>query len=328
MSFLEPILNIVRHHKKKIGFFLLSFLVFLYFLFPFNDMGDYVANKITQVTKGQVFVKFDTLDIGLIPQPSLELSKVVVDSAFVPELNIGRLAVSANLAGLLTFKPGVNMAANQLMGGDLYISTRGGDKVVVNKKPIDRNKQKVFVEIAKIDLAQASRAAQLPLSLSGKLSGDIESHLDPEFQEQPSMNVDLKVSKALLPGGNLNTPFGPLPLPRLNLNNIVLKAAMDNKPNKKDSLQITNFQLGKRGGDIFALVNGKIDVRFSRIGNNIRPNFGSYDLTVKLQIGPKAQGSLGPFLGFIKAHQKGGNNYAFRMTGTNFNQPPRLTGVN
>src|SRR4051812_35387749 len=95
---LSPLLNVIRFHKKKVGLFVVLFLVFLYFIFPFNDLGDFVAQKVSEATSGQVFVGFDTLDINLLPEPGIAMSNVQVETPFTPKLTAKNLSLAPNIA--------------------------------------------------------------------------------------------------------------------------------------------------------------------------------------------------------------------------------------
>src|ERR1700683_2627987 len=98
------------------------YFLFIYFFFPFNDLGDLVSGKISEATQGQVFVDFEKLDLSLFPQPGLALSKVVIENPFTPALTAKYISVAPNLLSLLAFKPGVSIRARGFLGGDVDLS--------------------------------------------------------------------------------------------------------------------------------------------------------------------------------------------------------------
>ncbi len=322
---LEPILNLFRFHKKKILMFPVFFLVFFYLLFPFNDLGDLVASKVSELTGNQVFVNFDSLGLGLVPQPHVNMENVVVESPYFPKLTVGELSLAPNLAGLLSFKPGVNVSASGLFGGEVDLYTRGGDKVANDKD--GHYKQKIGLDLSNINLGDVSKSMAWPVTLQGKISGEVSSQVDPMFTEQPSGTVDMKIEKANLQPGNVPTPFGPLALPGIELGTVVLQAKKDLKSERPDSLEVSQLTVGKQGAEFYANLTGKMDIKFQKMGTSVMPQFGLYDFSVRLQLGETIRSKLGLFLNFISAHQKSPGVYAFRLSGSNFYAPPQISAL-
>ena len=311
---LAPILNTVRFHKKKVGLLFFLFLFFLYFMFPFNDLGDLVAQKVSDATNGQVFVNFDTLDLSLFPEPGVSLSNVQVETPFIPKLRAQTLTLAPNIAGLLSFKPGVNARATKLFGGDVEISTRGGEKSSQGKL-----KQKISLDLSKLSLQEISELAQLPLKITGNLSGSLESQIDLDFTDQPTADLNIQLDKVQLPESSLNTQMGPFDLPKLSLNDVIVEGRAD-----KGSVDISKFVIGKPGGDFYASAVGKIDLKIEKQGPNISPHFGAYDFTVKMQVGEEFKSKLGSYLGLLQAYQTAANSYSFRVSAANTYAPPNL----
>jgi type II secretion system protein N len=313
----SPIFSVLRNHKRKAAIFLLLYLVFLYFLFPFNDLGDLVAQKVSDATSGQVFVNFDTLDLNLFPEPGVALKNVTVETAFTPRLSAKLLTLAPSIAGLLSFKPGVNAHAESLFGGTVNLSTRGGEKSSQGKL-----KQKISLDLSKINLADLVDLAQLPMKLTGLLSGSLDSQLDLDFIDQPSADMNISMAKVQLPESSLNTPMGPFDLPKLALNDILLDGHAD-----KGSIDVSKLSIGKPGGDFYATATGKFDCSFQKLGNNISPRPGAYDFTVRMQVGDEFKNKLGVYLGLLQSYSSGPNAYAFRITAANVYVPPTLSKI-
>jgi type II secretion system protein N len=309
--------NIFRYHKRKIFLLASLYSFFLYLLFPFNDLGDLVASKVSEMTGGQVFVNFDTLNLSIIPQPGLALTNVNVETAFTPKLTAKSLSVAPNVTGLLTFKPGVSIYAEELLGGDVSLSTRGSGKTAAGKM-----KQKLSLELENLNLSEIAKLAQLPMRLTGNISGNMESNFDMDFSEQPTGTLQLQASKVVLPDSSINTPIGPLALPKLNLNDIVLESKAD-----KGVFEISKFVVGKPGGDLYASVTGRMDMRITKSGAEVYPQMGQYDLIVRLQVGEAFKQKMGMYLGILQAYQNAANSYAFRMMGQNMYAPPNISKV-
>ena len=312
-TFINPILNIFRNHKLKILGLFLSFIFFMYLLFPFNDLGDFVATKIAQVTQSQVIVDFDSLTFSFFPQPGLSLTNVSVETPFTPSLTAKYLEVAPSIMGLLALKPGVTVRAEDLLGGDLTLSTRGGDKISGSKM-----KQKVSLDLSRLNLGNISKVANLPMKVEGFISGSVDSQVDPDLGEQPTADMTGRFEKVVFPEGTLLTPAGPLPVPTININDVSFEGHLD-----KGTLDVTKLVLGRPGGDLYVNLNGKVDVKVVK-GGLVPVIVGGYEFNVHVQLGDVLKKSFGLYLPLLAAYQAAGNTYAFSMTGTGTNSPPSL----
>src|SRR5690606_12011490 len=87
-------------------------------MFPVDDLGDVVTEKIAQATNNQIFLQFDRLGLAFLP-PALEMEEVAVDTPFFPTLKASSMTLAPALGRLLTFKPGVSFNAEGLLKGNL-----------------------------------------------------------------------------------------------------------------------------------------------------------------------------------------------------------------
>jgi type II secretion system protein N len=311
----DPILNLVRFHKMKILLLFGLYVLFMYMMFPFNDLGDLVSSKVSEVTQGQVFIDFDKLNLSLLPSPGIELGGVTLDTAMTGSVTAKSIEISPSIPALLTFKPGATIKAEDLLGGDIDISTRPG-KRLSNVQP-SRNEQKFDADLSEVNLSQVAKMLDLPLQVDGQLSGSVQSAFDPMFAEQPNGDIDLHATRAVIPEGNVNTPMGPLTLPRMNLGEITVQSHAEN-----GRFEIQKFVVGKPGGDLYANVAGRVEMRVSP-GPNMIP--GAYDLNIHLQVGEAFKSRMAAFLSFLSAYQSGPNSYAFRVQAPNPYGPPNIT---
>jgi type II secretion system protein N len=314
---LQPIFNLVRFHKRKMALLLGLYVFFMYFLFPFNDLGDLVSTKISEATQGQVFVDFDNIDLSLVPHPGLALSKVTIETPFAPALTAKSLSVAPSILGLLSFRPGVNVHASGFLGGSLDMTAGVGDKTQTTPS---HRKQKISLDMSELSLSSMAKLASLPLRFDGAISGSLDSQVDPDFSEQPTADLDLQASKTVIPEGNINTPLGPIGLPRLNMGDVIIQGHAD-----KGQIEISKLVAGRPGGDLYATATGRVDLKMSKSGGSVQPQVGAYDLTVKLQVGESVKQKLGSFLGILQNYQTTANTYAFRVSAPNTFSPPNLT---
>jgi len=314
---LAPLLNLIQFQKKRLAILLGLYFLFLYFLFPFNDLGDLVSAKVSQVTQGQVFLDFEKISFSLFPTPGLALSKVDIETPYAPALTAKSLSVAPSILGFLAFKPGVNLRASGFLGGDFEMAAGVGDKTAT---PPAHRKQNISLDMSDINLGSIGKLASLPMRLEGHISGSVESQIDPAFQEQPSGDIDIKATQTIIPEGNVPTPYGPIGLPRLSLGDILVQGHSD-----KGSIEVTKLVAGKPGGDLYATATGKIELRLQKIGDTLQPQMGAYDLNVRLQIGQALKARVGSFLGILSNYQAAANTYAFRISAPNSFSPPNLT---
>jgi type II secretion system protein N len=303
--------------KKALMLFPVALLVCLYLFFPFNDLGDLVAAQIAEKSQGQVAVTFDRLGVSLVPQPGLDMDNVTVEGSGFPPLIMKGLHLSPNIAGLLSFKPGVNVQARGLFGGDVAVSTRGGDKVAAT----NQRKQIVNIDLENLDLGELSAVGQIPIKAKGLLSGSINSQVDPGFTDAPVGELELRGDKVVISDTVVPTQLGPLALPNINIGPIELIGRSDSK----GLVEISRATLGKQGSDLSLQASGKFDMRFDKFGASISPRMGSYDFNVKLQVTEAVRQKLGAYLAILQAYQTTPNSYSFRIAAQSPNVPPNIS---
>lgn len=286
---------------------------FLYLLFPFNDLGDLVSSKVSEATGGQLYVTFDKLDISMFPSPGLALENVFVESVFFPGIKAQSLSASPSILGLMTFKPGVTIRGDKVLGGDFVLSTRGGGKTSNGKL-----KQKVDFEFENFKLTDIIGLLDAPIRASGFLTGEFHSQVDPEFSEQPSGDIKLNIKQALIEESDFTVQSMPLSIPKMNLDPIEIDAKSD-----KGNIEIKKLSIGKPGQDFSAQVNGRIQINFQKQGTNVFPAAGPYDLNIKLQIGEVVKQKLGPFLSLLNTYSTAQNTYSIKIAGNGFYGPPQ-----
>lgn len=320
---IQFILDLFRYHKAKIGTVLAATLVFAVALFPYSDLGDLVTAKVAALTANQVYLKFDDMGLNLIPQPGFELRKVVVETPFLPALAAEELAISPSIWGLLSFRPGVSARAKGMFGGAVSLSTHGGSLTEGGSR-----RQVVSLASSHTDLTQLAKFALLPLALKGQLSVDSDLTLDPGFGEQPTGELHLEINKFQLPAGSVATPLGPLSLPELSLGKIELSGKLS-----EGRFNIESAKFGAAKEDLAGTLKGNLVVRVDKRG--LQPAFstGPYEFEIEVTVQPGFAQRASLFLGFLDAYKKpaaagsSGNRYALKMSGVDFNNPPRMSAL-
>ncbi len=306
--------GVFKFHKRKILIFVGLTLILTYIFFPFNDLSDLVTSKVSELTSGQVFVGFDNLNLSLLPSPGLSLSNVFLEMPAVPPLKAKSITARPSIVGLLTFKPGIAIQAEDFLGGDLSLSTRGGDKNSIGKR-----KQKVDVDFSSLKLGEILSMLDLPVRVTGQAAGTFTSMIDLDMTDQPSGDVQLNLSKVVMDETDLNLQGMPLSLPKVSLNQVDMEGHLD-----KGSLEITHLNVGKPGQDLSAQVSGHMNLQFVKQGQSVNAIPTNYEFYVKLQVGESLKQKIGPYLGILQSYMVAQNTYSIKLSGPNFYAVPNM----
>jgi type II secretion system protein N len=292
-------------------------------LFPFGDLGGLITTQVAKQTNNQIYLKFDKMNLSLFPTPGFDLTNVLVRSTQFPEVKCEDLKIAPSIAGLLSFKPGVSVAASGFMGGDVSLTTRGTSKTKAGIL-----KQNISLSVDSVDLSKIASEMGLPMNLEGKVNLDGQAELDPSFVEQPQGQIDLKAIRLNITSANVPTPIGPLNLPDTKLQELEFKGELS-----KGELNFDKVQIGTPEDELYARVRGTMQVKVESYGGNgltLVPS--AYDLTVQIKTKPSYQTKAGLFLGFLDNYKKSstaqGTEYIFKASGSNFYAPPKMTPIN
>jgi type II secretion system protein N len=314
------ILGIFRYHKLKLFVILLSAVMFAFFRFPIDDLGDVVSAKISESTQGQIFCQFDRMGLALIPQPSLSLENVDIETPVISHLKTEELKLSVSIPALLAFRIGFVVDAYGLFRGQAYASFHEGEK---NKD--GTHKYVIRVGADKLDLADVKKAMDLPVNLRGAFNAKIDSTVDPSFADQPESEVQISVASLEMPASTVATPFGPMNLPTLKWSNVNLKGRLIG-----GKFIVEDGKLGTTQDALNGQVKGSMDVRVARVGNQPYPEFGAYDFKVELNVNKGVEKEFSLFLSLLDSYKSpslSGSRYLFRASGVQFGTPPRFSGI-
>lgn len=304
----------VFSHKKHIFFSLFCFLFFAAYLFPFDDLSDYITAQIAKATQNRVFVAFKDLGLNILP-PGLSLADVSLDTAALPTLKASRLSLSPSIASFLAMKPGFVASARGIFDGDASLTYKTGKKINDQE-----SMQQIEIVFSEASLKQLAKFADLPVALQGKAAANIEGEIDPSFKTQPNTEFNLDIKSLKIPAATVPTLLGPVNLPDISFKAVKLKGRLVN-----GELIIEDTQLGESTDSVNGRIKGKFTVSIVNIGGNIMPRFGAYQLKLDLNLNKQAASDFGLFLGLFdkfKTLTGTGSRYAFQLNGVNFNTPP------
>ncbi|MBK9293364.1 MAG: type II secretion system protein GspN [Oligoflexia bacterium] len=312
---LSSFFGFFRKQKSKIMLGMFLFIIFLYLFFPFNDLGDLVSAKVSEATQGQVFVSFDRLNLNIIPSPGITLSEVILETPGIPILKAGELIARPSILGIITFKPGISLFAENFLGGDFSITTRGAEK---NKN--GNRKQKLDLNFEGLKLENLIQLFDSSLQVNGIAQGEISSLVDVDFTEQPKSDLKLNIDKLVLDETDIVMQGLPINIPKISLNKLILEAKSEN-----GNLNISKFSFGGTGQDLTGQLSGRINLNVIKSGTLVSMQPGGFDLNLKFTMSEVLKQKLSSYLGLLQSYLVAQNTYSLKITGSSFYGIPQIT---
>ncbi|MBK9038197.1 MAG: type II secretion system protein GspN [Bdellovibrionales bacterium] len=316
----EFLKKIFKYHKKKIFLVFISSSLFTLILFPYDDLADVVTIQVSKLSDNQVFIQFDHLGIDFFPTPGINLEKVEVQTPQLPTIKADELTLSPSIAGLLTFKPGLVARAEGFLEGNVSLKFKSGEKVEegVYRKDIE-------LRVTQLELSHLKELVEIPIKLTGKANLNTSFDVDPTFRDQPQGEIEFNTGEIKLPPSTIPTYYGPLSLPAFNWTQMMLKGRMVG-----GKFIIEMAELGGPKDAFNGQLKGSIDVTMNSRGGGLVPQFGAYELKLKLNVTKAAQESLSLFLGILDGYKTltlTGASYAVRISGSRFGVNPSFSAL-
>ncbi|WP_413294309.1 type II secretion system protein GspN [Bdellovibrio sp. HCB185ZH] len=305
----------LKENKGKLFVMVVSAFIFLFVLFPFDDLSDLISSQVAKVTNNAVYVQFDRLKMSLIPQPGVQMDHVYIESIRTPALSAQELVITPSITGLIQQKPYGSVSAKGLLKGDVNVSIGKGNR---SDNGVERHR--IEVSAKKVALNDIREFANLPVLLKGQLNLETTALADLTFQEQPDVEINLTINQFELPPANVNTPMGPLTVPELKLSSIELKGRL-----AAGRLVIESGTIGKPGDELQGTVKGDIGLTIVNRGGAFGQQIGAYNFDIDLRAKKSFQDKAGLFLTFIdnfKSPTADGAQYKFKLSASNPMMPP------
>lgn len=309
--------RMLKQNKGRIAVMLLSAIVFLLVLFPFDDLSDLISSQVSKVTNNSVYLQFDRLKMSLFPQPGMKLDNVFIEAARVPAITTSELVITPSVTGLIQQKPFGHVSAKGFLKGDVDLQVSKGSR---SDNGVER--QKVELKVKKMSLHDLRELANLPVLLKGQLNLETTALADLSFQEQPEVELTLNINQFELPPSNVNTPMGPLTLPDLKISSVELKGRL-----AAGRFIIETGTIGKNSDELSGSIKGNIGLTISNNGGRFAPQVGAYNFDIDLRTKRSFQDRAALFLTFIdgfKTPLADGSQYKFKVSATNPQMPPQI----
>lgn len=327
-SYLDGFVNIFRYHKKKILFLFGSIAFCFVMLFPYDDLSDYVTLQVTKVTQSNVYLQFDGLSFGLLPQLGIKMEDVIIESVFAPTLSIKTLGFAPKVFSLLMGQPGGKLKAYGLFSGNAVVSFGPS-----NELDIDRGEVGLNLELDKIELKDLSKflkdSYQFPLTLKGTTELESTLYVDPTFKKQPKGQIKLLVKELEVPSSNmsLGSTGMSMAFPAVTLKQVLIEGNINDR-----KLFIKEGKIGDNTNDLYGQITGDI---FFNVFPGGRLKIDGYDLKINLNVSDNLKRQLSTVLSFIDLYQGIGEKhkfdslkgvrYSMRLTARNLTTAPRVS---
>lgn len=312
--------RMLKANKGRLFVMVASAIVFVFLLFPFDDLSDLISSQVSKLTNNSVYLQFERMKLSLFPQPGMKMDRVYIESLRTPALTAQELVITPSVTGLIQQKPYGHVSAKGFLKGDVDLQ--------VNKGPRSDNgieRQKIEVKAQKISLNDVRELANLPVLLKGQLNLETTALADLSFQEQPEVELNMVINQFELPPSNVNTPMGPLTLPDLKLSTVELRGRLS-----AGRFIIETGTIGRPGDELTGTIKGNIGITIQNQGGRFAQQIGAYNFDIDLKTKRSFQDRAALFLTFIdgfKTPTADGAQYKFKVSASNPMMPPSIGAV-
>ena len=192
-----------------------------------------------------ITMMFDQLSFGLIPQLAVVMDKAVIESVWMPTLELNELAIAPKFATIF------GSAAGKLKVDGLYGGSGFVDLGPSNELEIDGDEYGVELNLERVNLKQISKILKQrfnsPVSLTGSTGIESTMYVDPLFKAQPKGNFKLNIKKLEIPAANIPiNQYMSYPTPALKLEEVQLVGQVE-----EGTVIIREGKIGEAKNDVY-----------------------------------------------------------------------------
>lgn len=305
-------------HKWKVTLTVWFAIVFVFILFPMNDLNDLITVQVSKLTQRNVFLQFNSMSINPFG-PKLTLEKVFVESGSVPTISADELTVSPSLMALINKKVEGHITAQGFLKGDVDIQIKTGPKTDAGLE-----RSKIEIQAKNINLKDLRELASLPVSLKGSLNLTTSALVELTFADQPEGDVNIVISKFEMPSSSVAlADLGRVNLPEMKLGQIELKGRL-----AAGKFVIESGKLGNPTDELHGDIKGDLGLTFQNRGGQIVPLLGGYNIDLNLNATPAFKERAKFFLGFLDGYKTdlpNGTVYKFKIRAASAGMSPQFT---
>lgn len=305
-------------HKWKILLTVWFSFIFIFLLFPFNDLNDLISAQVSKLTQNKVFLQFEEMHLNPFG-PKVSLEKVFVETGTMPAITSDELSVSPSISSLISKQPEGTVTATGFLDGDVEIHLKSGPKTETGVA-----RSKLDVQAKNISVKELRELIQIPVALKGSLNLSANTLADLTFTEQPEGEINLTIQKFEMPSGSiLLADLGRVNLPEIKLANIELKGKLAN-----GRFVIESGKLGSGKDELVGDIKGDLSLSFQNMNGQITPFVGGYNIDLNLKATALFKERAKFFLTFLdgyKTELADGTQYKFKIQAMSAGMPPQFT---
>lgn len=317
MNYIIIAIRFLFAQKYKLLLFIFLSCFFIFTLFPFSDLNDFISSKISELSGNRVFVQFEEMHLNPFTT-SVQLNKVFVETQQIENLIIEKLSAAPSIIDLIKREPGGHLTAEGLFKGNMDVVIKSAGKTEAGAQ-----RSSINLVVDKFSLREMKNTLRLPVPLSGNLNLRSDVTADLALIEQPEGTVTLEIEKFEMPSSSLNIPdMGSVNLPELNFKKVELKGRMSN-----GKFTIESGKLGESTDDFSGTVKGEIGLTLQNLGGQVVPQMGTYKLDLNLVAKPAFKDRAQFFLNFIdgyKVEESNQTRYKFTLESFSPGAPPQF----
>ncbi|AZZ37133.1 type II secretion system protein GspN [Bdellovibrio sp. qaytius] len=321
MDMIIKTFRFVWSQKFRILFTVVFALVFLFILFPFKDLNDFVSGQVSNLTQNSVYLQFEDMHMNPLTT-SISLDGVLVETSTIDGLNINSISASPSIAALFKRQPGGKIVAEGFFGGHAEVKLT--PLATLESGALKAN---LDVTTENISLKSLRDTLKIQIPLSGAMNINASVTADMSFKEQPDGDVAIVIDNFEMPGTSINSPnFGSIALPEIKFKQIDVKGKLAG-----GKLVIENAKLGNPADDLSGTLKGDIAISIQNIGGTARPILGGYNFNIDLIAKPAFVQRAQFFLSFIdqyKKEEKGSSRYRLKLQAASTELPPSILPLN
>lgn len=282
---------------KIVGYvvlFFVSFLVFLYWMFPYDALKDRIGSVVAEQLGGDVDIEIGDLSPYWFTGVDIKKFAIKGNNAgqIVTIFECKRLKARASLFSLLVRRPSVSFDL-KLNGGEVDGNVKQSEELLA-----------IDAELDDVDLKNFSFiTSKAGLVMTGKINGDVDLKIDKQRSVNSTGNIFVELVDWKIAAGEAK--FGEMVMP---LPDLVLTKGRDARIKANISKGSINFDSFKfAGGDLLVDLKGKVFM--SSKTENYRFNLnGSFTASQKLN-------EAMPFLFIIEQQKQQDGSYPLNVTG-------------
>ena len=179
----------LRLYKGKILIALLSFVVFLFIIFPYSETSDLISSLVTEGSQNQVLFRFQDLELGVSPHFGLQFSQTHLKIAGLGAVDPEQIVVSPSISSLFSQIPYGSVSTRGAFGrgSQLDLQMRAG-----SKSEAGTDRQRIELHASQISLEDLKEFADLPLLVKGSTNLELRAQFDMLLAESPEADFQLE----------------------------------------------------------------------------------------------------------------------------------------